>query len=258
MRVFSTPVAIAVDAVSYVVSALTILGIRKPEALPEYGSERAKVSKPDSRGLGVTFGDPVLRAMAASTSLSNLFQQSILVLLALYVTRDLNLSPATLGLLSVGAVGALLGSILANPLGRRMGIGRADVSAIALDLALLLLSIASELSFPAVVIAAGFIFNDVGLGLTNVHSGTLRQTVTPRRLLGRMNASYRFLTYGAIPVGALIGGALAEALGVRNAIALGPAGLLIAPVVVFLAPMRSLVALSRAHDDPLAQEVGSE
>jgi MFS family permease len=231
------------------------LGIRKPELLPERGSERVKVSSQIREGLGVTFGDRLLRPLAVSAGLSNLFQQAIMVLLALYVTRDLNLSPATLGLvLSVGAVGALLGSILANPLGRRMGIGRAYVSGMALDLALLLLPVASELSYPAVVIAAGFILNGVGLGLTGVYSVTLRQTVTPGRLLGRMNASYRFLTYGAIPVGALIGGALAEAFGVRNAIALGAAGLLIAPVVVFLSPLRSLVTLPDAHDDPSIEE----
>jgi len=258
VSVFSAPVAIAVDAVSYVISTLALLGIRKPEPLPERRSERAKVSSQIRESLGVTFGDPLLRAMAVSAALSNLFQQSIFVLLALYVTRDLNLSPATLGLvLSVGAVGALLGSILANPLGRRMGIGRAYISASALDLALLLLPVASELSYPAVVIAAGFILNGVGLGLTNVFSVTLRQTLTPGRLLGRMNASYRFLTYGAIPVGALIGGALAEAFGVRNAIALCAAGLLIAPVVVFLSPMRSLVTLPDAHDEPPIEEVGS-
>jgi MFS family permease len=258
VSLFSAPVAIAVDAVSYVVSTLTLLGIRKPEPLPERGSERAKVSSQIREGLGVTFGDPLLRAMAVSAGLYNLFEQSIFVLLALYVTRDLNLSPATLGLvLSLGAVGALFGSVLANRVGRRMGIGRAYVWAHALDLALLLLPVASELSYPAVVIAGGFILNGVALGLTNVYSVTLRQTVTPGRLLGRMNASYRFLTYGAIPVGALIGGALAEAFGVRNAIALGAAGLLIAPVVLFLSPMRSLVTLPNAHDDRSTEEVGS-
>jgi MFS family permease len=247
VSVFSAPVAIAIDAMSYVVSTLTLLGIRKPESLPERGTERAKVLGQIREGLGVTFGDPLLRAMAISAGLYNLFEQSIFVLLALYVTRDLNLSPATLGLvLSLGAVGALLGSVLANRVGRRMGIGRAYVWAHALDLALLLVPVASELSRPAPVIAAAFILNGVALGLTNVYSVTLRQTLTPGRLLGRMNASYRFLTYGAIPVGALIGGALAEAFNVRTAIALGAAGLLIAPVALFLSPMRSLVTLPNA------------
>ncbi len=258
VSLFSAPVAIAVDAVTYVVSTLTLAGIRKPEPHPERGSERATVSGQIREGLGVTFGDPRLRAMAISAGLYNLFEQSIFVLLALYVTRDLDLSPATLGLvLSLGAVGALLGSVLANRVRRRMGIGRAYVWAHALDLALLLLPVASELPYPAVVMAGAFILNGVALGLTNVYSVTLRQTLTPGRLLGRMNASYRFLTYGAIPVGALIGGAVAEAVGVRNAIALGTAGLLIAPAFVFLSPMRSLVTLPNAHADPTVDEVGS-
>ncbi len=258
VSVFSAPVAIALDAASYVVSTLTLLGIRKPEVLPERGSQRASVSSQIREGLSVTFGDPFLRAMAISAGLYNLFEQSIFVLLALYVTRDLNLSPATLGLvLSLGAVGALLGSVLANRVGRWMGIGRAYVWAHALDLALLLLPVASELSYPAAVLAAAFILNGVALGLTNVYSVTLRQTLTPGRLLGRMNASYRFLTYGAIPVGALIGGAVAEAIGVRNAIALGAAGLLIALVVLLVSPIRSLVTLPSALDEPPIEQVRS-
>lgn len=257
VSVFSAPVAIALDAVSYVVSTLTLLGIRKPEPLPARSSERAKVSGQIREGLGVTFGDPLLRAMAISAGLYNLFEQSIFVLLALYVTRDLDLSPATLGLvLSLGAVGALLGSVLANRVGRRMGIGRAYVWAHALDLALLLLPLTSELSFPAAFLAAAFVLNGVALGLTNVYSVTLRQTLTPARLLGRMNASYRFLTYGAIPVGALVGGAFAEAFGVRAAIALGAAGLLVAPVALFLSPMRSLITLPDAVDERSFEEVG--
>jgi predicted MFS family arabinose efflux permease len=255
---FSAPVAIALDAASYVVSTLTLVGIRKPEPLPQRGSEPAKVSSQIREGLSVTFGDPLLRAMAISAGLYNLFEQSIFVLLALYVTRDLNLSPATLGLvMSLGAAGALLGSVLANRIGRRMGIGRAYVWAHALDLALLLLPLASELSYPAVLLAAAFIINGVALGLTNVYSVTLRQTLTPGRLLGRMNASYRFLTYGAIPIGALIGGTVAEAIGVRNAIALGAAGFLIALVVLLMSPMRNLVTLPDALDDPPTEDAGS-
>lgn len=250
VSIFSAPAAIAVDAMSYLVSTLTLLGIRKAEPLPERGRERPKVSSQIREGLGVTFGDPLLRPMALSAGLYNLFEQSIFVLLALYVTRDLNLSAATLGLvLSLGAVGALVGSVLANRVGRRMGIGRAYVWAHTLDLALLLLPVASQFSYPAVVIAVAFIINGLALGLTNVYSVTLRQTLTPGRLLGRMNASYRFLTYGAIPIGALMGGALAETVGVRNAIALGAAGFLIALVVLILSPMRSLVTLPNADAD---------
>lgn len=245
VSVFSAPVAIAIDAISYVVSAVTFLGIRKPERLPERDSRPEKLFGQIREGLSITFGDPLLRAIAVSAGVYNLFEQSIFALLALYVTRDLNLSPATLGLvLSVGAVGALLGSIVANPLGRRIGIGRAYVSAIALEcVALLLLPVASEGSYPAAVIAGGFILNGVGLGLTNVFAVTLRQAATPDRLLGRMNASYRFVTYGAIPLGALIGGGLGELFGVRSAITAGAAGLLVAPLVVLLSPMRNLFAV---------------
>jgi MFS family permease len=258
VSVFSAPVTIALDAASYVISTLTLWGIRKPEPLPERGTERPRVFSQIREGLGVTFGDPMLRAMAISAGLYNLFEQSIFVLLALYVTRDLNLSPATLGLvLSLGAVGALVGSVLANRIGRRMGIGRAYVWAHALDLALLLVPVASELSYPAVVLAAAFIINSVALGLTNVYSVTLRQTLTPGRLLGRMNASYRFLTYGAIPIGALMGGAVAEAIGVRNAITLGAAGFLTALVVLLMSPIRSLVTLPNALDVPPTEKAGS-
>jgi MFS family permease len=258
VSIFSAPITIALDAVSYVVSTLTLVAIRKPEPPPERGSAPPKVFGQIREGLSLTFGDPLLRAMAISAGLYNLFEQSIFVLLALYVTRDLNLSPATLGLmLSLGAVGALVGSVVAHRVGARMGIGRAYVWVHTLDLALLLLPFATEVSYSAVVLATAFIINGVALGITNVYSITLRQALTPGRLLGRMNASYRFLTFGAIPVGALLGGALGEALGVRNAIALGGAGFLIALAVLVLSPMRSLVTLPNARDDHPTEEARS-
>jgi hypothetical protein len=79
----------------------------------------------------------------------------------------------------------------------------------------------------AAVLGLAFVGNGFGLGLSNVLAVSLRQAVTPDRLLGRMNASYRFLTYGAVPVGALLGGALGELLGLRAAVAVGAVGSLL-------------------------------
>lgn len=92
----------------------------------------------------------------------------------------------------------------------------------------------------AAVLGLAFVGNGFGLGLSNVLAVSLRQAVTPDRLLGRMNASYRFLTYGAVPIGALLAGALGELLGLRAAVAVGAVGSLLTVPWVLARPLPGL------------------
>jgi predicted MFS family arabinose efflux permease len=88
-----------------------------------------------------------------------------------------------------------------------------------------------------------------GVAVSNVLVVSLRQTVTPDAMLGRMNASYRFFTYGAIPVGALLGGGLAGLLGLRTTLLVGALGLLLAPAWLVFSPVLRLRALPAGPDD---------
>jgi MFS family permease len=90
----------------------------------------------------------------------------------------------------------------------------------------------------AVALAAVFFGQGLGLGVTNVHFVSLRQAITPANMLGRMNASYLTISFGAIPVGALLGGALAQVVGSRVALLVGGLGLLLTPSIVAISPVR--------------------
>ncbi len=149
----------------------------------------------------------------------------------IYAVRELELSAGLLGLvISAGAAGAFLGAVSAAYPARRFGVGRTIVGS-------MLVGCGVPLALPVIdgtparvvpLCAAVFFVWGLAIAVSNVHVVSLRQAATPDHLLGRMNASYRFFTYGAIPIGALLGGFLGDALGLRETLFVGAGGLLIA------------------------------
>ena len=154
-----------------------------------------------------------------------------MTIFVIYAVRELDLSAGLLGLIiSIGAAGAFVGAVAAPYPERRFGLGPTIVGsmlvACTVPLALPLITGATPVIVP--LFALTFFVWGLAIALSNVHVVSLRQASTPDHLLGRMNASYRFFTYGAIPIGALIGGFLGEALGLRETLFVGAGGLLLA------------------------------
>jgi MFS family permease len=151
----------------------------------------------------------------------------------------------TLGVtLSVGALGALLGALLAPRAAARFPLGRVIlVSVVLSDVAPLAIPFLPPGQLGIVVAAGAFFVQGVGMTGCNVHIYALRQTVTPEQLMGRTNASYQFLTQGVIPLGALAGGLLGETVGLRGGLLVGCVGLLTTAVWFWLSPIRSLVSM---------------
>lgn len=184
-------------------------------------------------GFRFTFANRYLRPIAGEAATFNLFEQAIMTVFVLYAVRELELSAGLLGLIiSVGAVGALLGALVAAYPARRFGLGRALVASMLLACAvpLALPAITGPVSRTVPLLGLTFFCWGLALAVSNVHVVSLRQAATPDHLLGRMNASYRFFTYGAIPLGALLGGVLGEAIGLRATLFVGALGLLLAPL----------------------------
>ena len=236
----------------------TLLAIRHREPGPAGpdGEDGTGLRRGIAEGLAVTYRDPVLRSMAGLAATYNLFEGALLALLVLYATTELGLSAGLIGLVvSVGSVGALAGAALTGRLERRLGVGPCLILAVAVECAALLLVpvAAGPPMVAAGLLGLAFVGNGFGLGLSNVLAVSLRQAVTPDRLLGRMNASYRFLTYGAIPLGALLGGALGELLGLRAAVAVGAVGSLLTVPWTLVPP---LPGLRRMPVGPARPEAG--
>jgi MFS family permease len=245
VQLAGAPRALLLDAASFAVSAATLLAIRQPEPAPtgSAGEPRAGLPREIGEGLAVTYRNPVLRSMAGLAATYNLFAQVIGALLVLYATTELGMAAGLIGLVvAAGSVGALAGAALTGRLQGRLGAGPALILAVVVECAsLLLVPLAGgPTALAAAILGLAFVGNGFGLGLSNVLAVSLRQAVTPDRLLGRMNASYRFLTYGAVPIGALLGGALGELLGLRAAVAVGAVGSLLTVPWVLARPLPGL------------------
>src|SRR5712691_853538 len=243
IQVVSAPFAILVDAVSYLVSAASLLLIRsrEPERLaPPAGSH---IAGEISEGLRVVARHPLLRALSASSVTQHFFGSFIGALYSIYLIRDLGLTPLVLGLLiSVGGVGALAGAALAVPLTKRLGQGPAlIVTAFIEGLLKFLLPLAAVV--PGFAVAFFFVGQLVGDALISAHfivHVTVRQQVTEDRLLGRVSATINVLEHGVAPFGALIAAALAARYGTQFTLLIAAVGTLTATGWLVFSPLRSL------------------
>ncbi|WP_412027376.1 MFS transporter [Deinococcus yunweiensis] len=220
------PGALLLDAGSYVLSALGISSIRHRELPPARAERPVHLLTEVREGLGLVFRHPMLRAMVIEAAIFNGAMQALGTLFVLYATRDLHLSPAQIGLIfGAGGVGALLGSVFAGPLARRVGFGRALVLAAALACVapLLVPAIHGTPAITVPLLMLAYALEGVGVAASSIHHLSLRQALTPPELLGRMSASYRTVTYGVLPLGALLFGVLGQHVGLNAALWVGTA-----------------------------------
>jgi MFS family permease len=244
----TAPVAILVDALSFLLSAFLLGRIRQQEVLPPR-AERRPLRSELVEGLRYVLTQSYQRGMVAAVALSNFFGQLVFSILLVYAVRELGLSAVTIGIvLAVGNLGTLAAALTARRIGERLGIGRTIVMAAFLFApGTLLIAVApKELAIP--FITASMLIIGFGGILYNVTAISLIQALTPDRMLGRANASRRFVVWGVIPFGGLVGGALASTIGLRPTIAVGAVGGLLAVVPILLSPVRKVVTMPEGED----------
>lgn len=252
VQIASAPVAMAIDAVSFAFSAIFLGLIRHSEPAKPARTEKRNIWKEIGEGLGVVFGNPYLRSIAACTGTSNLFGNIAGAVFTLYVVRELGVDAVLLGLIfGVGSVGALIGAIMAGWTARRLGVGWTiivtaaifGVGALAAPLA------GGPVWLVVVVLTAGFFISSWVNPVYNITQVSLRQAITPHRLLGRMNASMRFLVWGTMPIGSLLGGLLGEVIGLRMTLLVAALGTFLSVLPVFFSPVRNLKTQPAPVDD---------
>ena len=248
------PFAIITDALSYLASAFFVWRIEGPEPHPEAerraaGLAREPLRRQIAEGLGFVLRNPYLRAIAGATSSSNLFSNVTFGILPVYLYRELGLDAATVGLIfGLGALGALLGALVANQVAGRIGLGAAIIGSIALGgPANLLIPAAPHAAPVAWIMAAVALLSFTGV-VYNINQVSYRQAITPIAIQARMNATMRFVVWGTIPIGAVLGGVLATAFGVHNAIWIGALGSCLPFLSVLLSPVRSLRRMPETAD----------
>jgi len=233
--------AVLFDALSFFFSALMLSAIRTSEPPAAPASERKHMLHEMREGLGVVLGNRILRSIAATTATANLFSSISFATLILFAIHDLQLDAVRIGLaFALANAGAMVGALGAARLAGRIGVGRTLMSAIfAESLANLLVPVAQPATALPLLFASLFIGSAGGV-IYNINQVSLRQSITPDRLQGRMNASMRFIVWGVFPIGSLIGGALGMAIGVRGAIAAGAIGGLFTVLWLVFSPVRTM------------------
>jgi MFS family permease len=245
----TAPYAIAVDAASFAASALFLSAIRRVEELPEtLAATRRRMRTEIAEGLRFVVGHSIMRPFLIFVAWSNFFNTLLFSIFLVFAVRDLHLHAATIGVMfSLGSVGTLVGALTATRAARRFGIGPAMISFAALSgFALLLIPLARDGYAIPFIVAAQFVLGLCAIGI-NVNGITLIQAITPDRMLGRTNASRRFVVWGVMPFGGLIGGALGSTLGLRSALWVGAIGCAIAFVPLLPSPIWRVRVLADAE-----------
>jgi MFS family permease len=259
VEIFRAPLAIFIDAVSFVGSALFLFRIKREERVEAPSREsRLGMRKELAEGLRFIFRNPYIRSIAASTATFNFFSNVWGAVLLVFAVRELELEPGLIGvILAIGNVGALAGALASSRFPRAIGLGRAIVVSAMMGAGALLIPLATP-STAAPLLVASFAILGFGVVVYNTSGISLMQAITPDRLLGRMNASRRFIVWGTIPLGALVGGAIAAATDLRTAIWVGTIGNSLAFLPVLFSPVRSLERVPEQTPSPqTAPEVGA-
>src|SRR5438132_2177012 len=218
VRAFSAPYALLADAASYLWSAAFLFAIRRKEVVPECTAESPSMRRELIDGIKYLLGHRYWRGISISTATFNFFNNVAFAILIVYAVRHLHMSPLAIGItFALSNGGALIAAFFAQRIGKRFGVGRAILLATIIDGVPLVLVPLAPASFPIPFIVVAFTFVGFGVVLYNVSGISLTQALTPERLLGRVNASRRFIVWGTIPLGALVSGGLASWIGLRRA-----------------------------------------
>jgi MFS family permease len=253
----TAPIAVLLDAISYVASALFLFAIRKEEAAAPTRAERQAgpgMKTEVKEGLRWVLGNRYLRWIAASTATFNLFASIIFSIFLVFAVRELDVGAGVIGaVFAIGNIGYLVGALLANRLSRRFGVGPTIIIGASCSVSLLLMAAAPR-SNPIPFLIAAQAISSMGIPIYNITQVSFRQAITPERLQGRMNSVMRFIVWGVMPLGSLLGGGIATWFNPRAAIWVGAIGMSLAVLPVLLSPVRTL----REMPEPVEEALPSE
>jgi MFS family permease len=200
----------------------------------------------------------LLFPQALATGSSNFATNIVFSVYFVYAYRHLGLTPAIMGIVgAVAATGWLIGSASADWLRRKLGVNGATILGMAVGApAALLIPFAPVGDAAIPFLTLSIMISGFGAVVYNIQQVSLRQAITPERLQGRMNASMRFFVWGTIPLGSLVGGALATAFSVRTAILVGACVGFVGLLPILLSPLRTLREFPEQEEVPLLHEPG--
>jgi len=253
VQFLSGPLALLVDATTFIVSAVSLRLIRLREPTPQPRARGATATKEAVEGLVVVWRSPTLRALVACSTTIRLAGGAFGAMYMLFAVRDLQLSPTMAGIIAgCGGLGSLAGSFFAAPALRRLGAKATLIAGFALGGAFQGLV---PLAHGTPAVAGLFLLcaQVVGDGLMTiafVNDVSLRQSLVPDRLLGRVSATANVLGVVAMPVGALAGGVIGQLASPRAALAAASVCFSLAALWIVLSPIQSSIDGLEGLDAP--------
>ncbi|WPW26866.1 MFS transporter [Streptomyces atratus] len=245
------PVTLLVSSVGMAMSGLLATGIRKREQKPE-SSEHPQLFREIKEGLKFVLKHPVLRAIILGDAIFNLFLVMYQTMLLVFLEREMNLDSFGIGLILSGmGCGALLGALSATRVSKRVGQGPVIWLAPLVTCPLTALMPLAHPGWSVHVAALGLASLSLGGVIRFVAQSSFQQTLTPDRILGRMSATARFVSWGGIPLGGLLGGASGAVFGAKATLWIGAVGMTSSIIPYFLSPLRSMRELPKGEDPEL-------
>lgn len=245
IQLVSAPVAVLIDAVSYVASFVFLLLVRD-RARPRTPQPKTGLGKEIAEGVRFVRSHPVLAPLAVCDAAANLGFAAVLALQVFFGAEVLGLSAGEIGIvLAVGNLGGLVGAVVSGKLAERFAPGVLLIGSILVFTAGAAML---PLSTGMVSFAAGLFVSYVGVVVYNIVQVTVRQVITPERLLGRTNATLRFVEWGTLPLGAALGGLLVAPMGLRGVLWAAAAVCALSILPALVRPVRTLT-----NPEPVAQ-----
>ncbi|WP_223166309.1 MFS transporter [Nonomuraea sp. SYSU D8015] len=239
IQLLTAPFALAVTVAGFAWSALCLAAIRKAEPRPE--PRRAHLGKEIAEGVRFVAGQPLLRRIAGCTATANFFVAMSQPLTLLLLARHLGLGAGAIGLLTAASgLGGVTGALVNARLARRLGQGPAMWLSLAVPAPLTFVLPWLEADWRLGLFVLFEFLVGAGVVVYNVTQLSFRQAITPEPMLGRMNATVRFLVWGTLPLGGLLGGVLGEAIGVRNTLLVAAVGSCLAFLWLYTSPLRTM------------------
>lgn len=238
-QLFGAVTGLLADAASFVVSGVCLLAIRTKEARIARRDRDTSLLHEIGQGLRFVAGDPFLRVLAVAAAIDNLTLSGAHALLIVFLVRDVGVSAGLVGvLLGADAVGGVIGAVISTRIARRIGTGRALLLGSLCTAPFGLLIPLTENGPRLAFFAAGMLIPSAGMVASNIVSNGFRQMYCPERLRGRVFTSSRFLAFGVIPIGAVLGGVVGTVLGVRPALWVLLAAVALGKLIRLVGPIR--------------------
>lgn len=241
VQIFSGPIAIGVDAVTFLVSALFLRSSKRVEAAPAEPAEEPSIRREVVEGYRAVMHQPWLRALATTTALASFGFGIFGATYILYVTRGLGFETGVLGVIfGLGGLSSLVGAVAAQRAASRFGVGPSMVLGIGmmgLSMMLIVFADGGYVVAAAVILVAQQVLGDGAYTAYDVNAVSLRQSITDDAMQGRVNAFFRITEVFLLLLGTAAGGIIGEWLGLRVALAIGAGSVIAAALSLLLSPL---------------------